>query len=228
MTHRAAVIAWAGGILGRALATEFSSGGYSVTGLRRSVEAQGGQNWREIACVLSNPEDCRSVVEAIAAAESAPVEVLILNAAHLSAAPFLELKYEHFEACWRACVAGAIGCLQGVLPAMLKRARGTIIFSGATASTRGSAGFAAFAAAKFALRGLAQSLAREYHPHGVHVAHVVLDGLVRGSPSVSRFGGREDRTLCPEEVARMYRLLCEQPRSSWTHELDFRPAEGTF
>jgi NAD(P)-dependent dehydrogenase (short-subunit alcohol dehydrogenase family) len=228
VTPRAAVIAGAGGILGHALAAEFSSGGYSVIGLRRSVEAQSGRSWREIACVLSDPEDCRSAVEAIAAAESAPVEVLILNAAHLSTAPFLELKYQHFEVSWRACVAGAIGCLQGVLPGMLKRERGTIIFSGATASTRGSAGFAAFAAAKFALRGLAQSLAREYHPRGVHVAHVVLDGLVRGSPSVARFGGREDRTLSPQEVARMYRHLCEQPRSAWTHEVDFRPAGGTF
>jgi NAD(P)-dependent dehydrogenase (short-subunit alcohol dehydrogenase family) len=222
------VIAGVGGVLGRALASEFGSAGYSVVGLRRTVAAENGRSWREVACALADPDDCRRAVGGIATAESAPVEVLILNAAHLVVAPFLELEYEDFDASWRVCVAGAIGCIQAALPGMLERGRGTIIFSGATGSTRGSARFAAFASAKFAVRGLAQSLARECQSHGVHVAHVVLDGLVSGSPSVAKFGGREDRTLAPAELARMYRVLCEQPRSAWTHEIDFRPAAGHF
>jgi NAD(P)-dependent dehydrogenase (short-subunit alcohol dehydrogenase family) len=183
--------------------------------------------WREIACDLADSHDCRRTLEAITA-EGTAVDVLILNAAHLVIAPFLELSYEDFDASWKACVAGAIGCLQGGLPGMLRRGHGTVIISGATGSTRGSAKFAAFACAKFGLRALAQSLAREYQSSGVHVVHVVLDGLLRGSASVERFGRRGDCTLSPEEVSRMYRVVCEQPHSAWTHEVDFRAAGGSF
>ena len=88
--------------------------------------------------------------------------------------------------------------------------------------------FAAFAAAKFGLRGLAQSLARELQPQGIHVAHVVLDGFLLGSPSVQRFGGPAPRTIDPAEVARAYRWLAEQNRSAWTHELVLRPNSERF
>jgi len=228
MSRRSAVIAGSGGVLGRALAREFAAEGYRVIGLRRQTYPSADAHaWRELACNLADPNDCRRSLETITS-EGTPIDVLILNAAHLVIAPFLDLSYEDFEASWKACVAGAIGCLQGGLPGMLRRGHGTVIISGATASTRGSAKFAAFASAKFALRALAQSLAREYQSSGVHVVHVVLDGLLRGSASVARFGGREDRTLSPEQVSRMYRLMCEQPHSAWTHEVDFRAVGGPF
>jgi NADP-dependent 3-hydroxy acid dehydrogenase YdfG len=118
--------------------------------------------------------------------------------------------------------------VQAVLPQMVRQRSGAIVISGATASTRGAARFAAFASAKFALRGLAQSLAREYHSKGVHVAHVILDGLLRGSPSATRFGSDKDDGIDPNQVAETYRWLAEQEASSWTHELDLRPSSEKF
>jgi len=103
-----------------------------------------------------------------------------------------------------------------------------VIFIGATASVRGSAKFAALAAAKFALRGFAQALARECQPQGVHVVHLVIDGLLRGSPSIARFGGSEARAIPPAEVARACRWLAAQPPSAWTHELDMRSSAERF
>ena len=138
------------------------------------------------------------------------------------------MKTADFEATWRTSVLGAVACAQAVLPGMVQCGRGALIFSGATASIRGAARFAAFAVAKFALRGLAQSLAREYHAQGVHVTHVVLDGLLRGSKSVARFGGRDKAAIDPTEVAKTYRWLAEQEQSAWTHELDLRPASEKF
>jgi NAD(P)-dependent dehydrogenase (short-subunit alcohol dehydrogenase family) len=111
---------------------------------------------------------------------------------------------------------------------MSARGRGTVIISGATASTRGTARFSAFAAAKFALRGLAQSLAREYQPAGVHVAHVILDGLLRGSKSVRRFGARDEDAMDPHAVALAFRQLAEQGSTAFTHEIDLRPHAGRF
>jgi NAD(P)-dependent dehydrogenase (short-subunit alcohol dehydrogenase family) len=103
-----------------------------------------------------------------------------------------------------------------------------LLFSGATASVRGSSGFSAFAASKFALRGLVQSLAREHQPRGIHVAHVLLDGLLLGSPSVERFGGQASKALVPDDIAKAYVWLAEQPPTAWTHELDMRHHEERF
>ena len=143
-------------------------------------------------------------------------------------APFLELAAADFESSWRAGVVSAAAAARAVLPGMLRERSGTILLTGATASLRGSANFAAFAVAKFGLRALAQSLAREYQPQGIHVAHVVLDGVLRGSGSAARFQLGDDRTLDPAAVARTYRQLAEQPRSAWTHELELRPASEKF
>ncbi len=221
MSAPVAVIAGSGGVLGRALRQEFSSS-HEIIGLRRgaSDEASG----REIHCDLSDP---LAVAAALKHCEQS-VELLIYNAARLVRGSFLELRPDDFEAAWRVSLLGAVACAQAVLPGMLARSRGVILISGASGSTRGSAGFSAFAAAKFALRGLAQSLARELQPQGVHVVHVVLDGLLAGSESVRLFGGSPDRTLDPREVAKAYRWLAEQPRTSWTQEIDLRHCEGKF
>ena len=112
--------------------------------------------------------------------------------------------------------------------AMLPRGRGTIIFTGATASLRGSAGFAAFAGAKHALRALAQSMARELWPHGIHVAHTVIDGAIDTEFIRSNFPERyamkaQDGILNPAHIAENYWHLHRQPRDAWTFELDLRP-----
>jgi NAD(P)-dependent dehydrogenase (short-subunit alcohol dehydrogenase family) len=129
-----------------------------------------------------------------------------------------------FERCWR------IGCFSGFLVGreaaqrMTPAGRGTIIFTGATASLRGGAGFVNLASPKFALRAVAQSLARELGPKGVHVAHVIIDGQIRSpryEPLLEERG--PDSLLEPDEIARTYLMLHRQQRSAWTFELDFRP-----
>jgi NAD(P)-dependent dehydrogenase (short-subunit alcohol dehydrogenase family) len=105
---------------------------------------------------------------------------------------------------------------------MLNQGSGTIIFSGATGSIRGGAGFAAFASPKFALRALAQSMAREFGPKGIHVAHVVLDGMIAQESALS------ESQLRPAAIAETYYQLHRQDRSAWTHELDLRPSSEKF
>jgi len=122
---------------------------------------------------------------------------------------------------------------QAVIPHMAARRQGMIILSGATAGLRGGANFSAFASAKFALRGLAQSLAREYGPKGVHVAHVVLDGLIDEPQTDRRFGAQASESqasgrMDPRSIAQAYLDLTRQEPSTWTHEMDLRPFSEKF
>ena len=116
------------------------------------------------------------------------IAVLVHNAAALLIKPFDETTADEFERVWRVACYGAFRCSRIVVPHMAARKAGAIILTGATAALRGGPKFAAFASAKFALRGLAQSLAREFGPQGVHVAHVVLDGLIDEPQTDARFG----------------------------------------
>ncbi|MEO0501075.1 MAG: SDR family oxidoreductase, partial [Pseudomonadota bacterium] len=116
---------------------------------------------------------------------------------------------------------------------MVPRGRGTILFTGATASMRGAAGFSAFAGAKHALRALAQSMARELGPQGIHVAHIVVDGMIDGKFARENFPDVEARLerqeiLSPDAIAEAYVMLRRQDRSAWTHELDLRPWTEAF
>ena len=210
-----ALVAGSGGVLGEALLQEFGGAGYTVAGLRRSD------------CNLADAAD---LAEALArqVERHGPVDVLLYNAGHLAIAPFLTLEPAAFEACVQAGPLGAANCARAVLPAMLARGAGSIVFTGATASLRGSAHFAAMAAGKAGLRGLAQALAREYQPQGIHVAHVVLDGLLGGSASVLKFGKPGGPVMAPRRVAAAYRALVEQPADCWAHEIDLRPAGEKF
>ena len=235
-----ALIVGAGGVLGQSLVAEFAAAGYAVGSVRRRAEvadapsapsAPNGPNdatriHRE-ACDLADPPAVEAAVARAVAALGAP-DVLVCNAAHLVVAPFQSLQAEDFETAWRVGVAGAAAAVRAVLPPMRASGGGCIVFSGATASQRGGARFAAFASAKFALRGLAQSLAREVQPEGIHVVHVVLDGVLRGSRSEARFAAPGAPLLEPQAVAALYRQLAEQPPSAWTHELDLRPAGERF
>lgn len=228
MTVKNVVIVGAGGVLGEAVGREFLAGGYAVVGLRREGSTTTGDTGcRIVSCDLQDPAEVQHTVTRLVA-ELGRIDVLICNTAQLVIAPFAELTASNFESVWRAGVVSAIGSVQSVLPTMIDQGSGAIIFTGATASTRGSAHFAAFASAKFALRGLAQSLAREYQPRGIHVVHVVLDGLLRGSASQTRFGGDAGNCIDPNQVAKTYRWLAEQHASAWTHEVDIRPSGENF
>ena len=221
------VIVGGGGVLGQALSNEFAAAGHEVMVLRRAAYGPANPKSQLLACDLGDPAQVHRTVAGISR-EQGPIDVLIHNAIQFKSAAFQELSVGDFEDAWLVGVAGAVAAAKAALPGMLLARRGTILFSGATAALRGSARWATLATAKFALRGLAQSLGREYQPLGVHVAHVVIDGLLKGSRSFRRFGGVEENAIDPADAARAYRWLAEQPRSAWTHEIDIRPYNEKF
>lgn len=162
-----------------------------------------------------------------------PVEVAIFNAGANFRASILDTPAEMFEKVWR------LGCYAGFLfgreaaRRMMPRGRGTILFTGATASMRGSAQFAAFAAAKGALRQVAQSMARELGPKNIHVAHVVIDGMIDNRRTRSRMAERvkdlpADGMLATDAIAELFWQIHAQPRSAWTFEADLRPWAEKF
>ncbi len=219
--------------LGESLAATFAGAGYDVVGLARTervaaaitsaVQAAGGAYTHRL-CDLTQPETVRDALGPLAD----DIDVLIYNAHALLIKPFADVALTEFEAIWRVCCGGAFTVSQLVLPGMLQRGRGTILISGATASIRGSAKFAAFASAKFALRGLAQAMARELGPKGVHVAHVVLDGAIDEPQTEQRFGAASGQRMAPAALAEAYLGLTRQPQTTWTHELDIRTSTERF
>jgi NAD(P)-dependent dehydrogenase (short-subunit alcohol dehydrogenase family) len=163
----------------------------------------------------------------------APIEVAVFNIGANVRFTVAETTERIYRKVWE--MGALAGFLMGreVAKAMLPRGRGTILFTGATASLRGSAGFAAFAGAKHALRALAQSMARELGPQGIHVAHVVIDGAIDTRFIAENFPERyarkaQDGILDPEHIAENYWQLHRQPRSAWTHEMDLRPWMETW
>ena len=162
-----------------------------------------------------------------------PLEVVVFNIGANVRYPIRETTARVFQKVWEmACFAGFLTGREAAR-VMVPRGRGTILFTGATASVRGRDGFAAFAAAKHGLRALAQSMARELGPEGLHVAHVVIDGPVDGVFIRENRDGvddllAQDAILKPQDIARNYVALHRQPRSAWTHELDLRPWRETW
>lgn len=220
-----AVIAGAGGALGPALVSALDRAGYQVAAIARSPGESGAATW--FRADLADAGEAGKAYDRILAGDTAPA-VLIYNAHRFVIESFEETSAECFETVWRTDTLGAFLAAKRVLPVMLNGGGGTVIFSGATASIRGSARFAAFASAKFALRGLAQCLAREYGGRGLHVAHVVIDGLIDGGHAQTRFGVAPEDCIAAEAVAATYLNLIAQPASAWTHELDVRPCNGKF
>jgi NAD(P)-dependent dehydrogenase (short-subunit alcohol dehydrogenase family) len=170
------------------------------------------------------------VVELFATIERdiAPIEALVFNIGANVNFPIRETTERVYRKVWE--MAALAGFLTGREAArvMVPRGKGTIIFTGATASIRGGAGFSAFAGAKFALRALAQSMARELGPQGVHVAHTIIDGAIDTAWIAENFPQRhalkdQDGILNPDHIAEAYWQLHIQPRDAWTHELDLRP-----
>ncbi|CAB3748783.1 SDR family NAD(P)-dependent oxidoreductase [Paraburkholderia solisilvae] len=196
----------------------------------RAIEADGG-------AALAAPGDVtkeRDIIDILSRIETlGTLEVGVYNAGNARWAPALELDSASFEDTWR------VGCLGGfmfgreVVRAMLPRGRGTILFTGATASLRGRPSFAAFSAAKAGLRMVSQSLAREFQPAGIHVAHVVIDGSIRGEKILTRLPELAEKKgpdglLDIDAIADAYWYLHQQHRSAWTHELDVRPFAESF
>jgi len=156
-------------------------------------------------------------------------EVLVYNAGAFQMGGVLEVSPAQFDKCFRANCAGAFYAAREVLPAMVEAGQGTILLTGATASLRGSARFSALAVGKFGLRALAQSMAREFGPQGIHVSHVIIDGQIN-TPSIREMmPDREEHTmLSPDAIAETYWQLHSQDRTAWTLELDLRPSVESF
>jgi len=226
------LISGAGEGLAASIATTFAQGGYDVVGLARSDRAaqhltrlvrEAGGAYTHAACDLTQPEQVGKALRPYLGRGS----VLVHNAAAFVMKPFAETTPAEFENAWRAATLGAFVVSQTVLPHMIARGSGTLIFSGATAALRGGAKFAAFASAKFAQRGLAQALAREYGPQGIHVAHAVIDGMIDAA-TTDRLAGPGSQRMDPAAIARAYLYLADQHPSAWTHELDLRPSSERF
>ena len=195
--------------------------------LAAEIAASGGRA-RGIACDARDEEAVATLFDRVER-EIAPVEVCVFNVGAQHRSPVLEMTARIYRQVWES--AAFAGFLVGREAArrMVPRGRGTIVFTGATASVRGGSGFASFAGAKHALRALAQSMARELGPRGIHVGHVVVDGMI-DSPAVRERFPEEtaalpgDGLLDPDHVAEAYWTLHAQPRDCWTFEMDLRPA----
>ena len=218
--------------LGASIAETFARAGHDVLGLsrtnrseqlKRRVEQSGGI-YTHLSCDITQPTEVAAALQP----HAGRIDVFVHNPHVLAIKPFEQTTAIEFEQAWRVACLGAMLAAQSVLPHMTARGEGAIILTGATAGIRGAAQFSAFASAKFALRGLAQSLAREFGPKGVHVAHVILDGLIDEAQTDQRFGPPQSARMEPDFVARTYLELASQHPSAWTHEMDLRPFSERF
>jgi Short-chain dehydrogenases of various substrate specificities len=218
--------------LGASIAETFARAGHDVLGLsrtnrseqlKRRVEQSGGV-YTHLSCDITQPTEVAAALQP----HAGRIDVFVHNPHVLAIKPFEQTTAIEFEQAWRVACLGAMLAAQSVLPHMTARGEGAIILTGATAGIRGAAQFSAFASAKFALRGLAQSLAREFGPKGVHVAHVILDGLIDEAQTDQRFGPPQSARMEPDFVARTYLELASQHPSAWTHEMDLRPFSERF
>lgn len=224
-----AVITGFGEGLGSVLAKQLLDAGYTVVGLSRFDRSsqEGNQGFYAQSCDVAKRESVAETFAQIRSDYGSP-RILVHNAAMLHIGDFLETEPDDFEQAWRTACYGAMLCAREVLPDMLDAGTGTMIFTGATASVRGGANFSAFASAKFALRGLAHSLARAYGPRGIHVVHALIDGVIWGDRAENRFCMEREQCMEPSEIADTYMHLIGQRPSSWTLEIDLRPSLETF
>jgi NAD(P)-dependent dehydrogenase (short-subunit alcohol dehydrogenase family) len=227
----------AGDATGSAIARRFAQEGYTVCVARRNEEALQSLlqhiHW-EGERALAFGLDARREEQVVSffnrvEAEHGPVEVVVFNVGGNVKFPILETTAQKYFKVWEMCAMAGFLVGREAAKVMLQRERGTILFTGATASTRGGAGFSAFAGGKAALRALAQSMARELGPKGLHIAHVIIDGLIDTAFTQEHFAQRvaeagPDGILNPDHIAEAYWYLHKQPRDAWTFELDLRPS----
>ena len=226
--------------LGAAIARRFGREGFAVLIAGRNAEklaateaALRAEGFTVASAVgdVSVAEDARRFVAE--AQKLGPLAVAVQNAGSNRPSPFLKLTEAEFEAHWREHALGAFQVAQAALPVLLARGEGSLFFTGASGSLRGKANFAPFASAKAALRNLAQSLAREFGPQGIHVGHVVVDGGIGGDRLLSRMPQLKDQRgpdglLNIDAIAEAYWAMHQQHRSAWTLELDVRPWAENF
>jgi len=240
-----AMIVGAGDFIGAAIARRFAAGGFTVCLGRRNgdklaplvdeIESRGGR--AHGFSLDARDEDqvtdrFRRIEE-----EIGPLDLVVFNVGGNVRFPILETTSRVYRKVWEMCAWAGFLCGREAARAMLPRERGSIFFTGATASLRGGSGYSAFAGGKFALRALAQSMARELGPRNLHVAHLVIDAAVdtawvremmRERRGIDPDTLPEDTLLDPDAVGETYWMLHQQPRSAWTFELDLRPFAETW
>ena len=235
-TPKAILVVGAGDATGGAIARRFAREGYIACVARRSADKleplvqairDAGGRAHGFGCYARDEAAVQALVAQIER-DIAPIEVAVFNIGANVRFQVVDTTERVYRKVWE--MAALAGFLVGreAAKVMLPRGRGTILFTGATASLRGGAGFSAFAGAKFALRALAQSMARELGPQGIHVAHMLIDGAIDTAFIKDNFPQRyalkeQDGILNPDHIAEAYWQLHLQPRSAWTQEMDLRP-----
>ena len=236
-----AILVGAGDAIGAAVARRFAKGGYTVCICRRDaaksqalvdeLEAEG----QEIRAFSVDARQEKEVQDLFARVENeiGPIEVCLFNAGSNVNKPLIETTEKLFFKAWElACYAGFLVGREAAR-VMVPRGKGTILFTGATASLRGGKGFAAFSAAKFGLRAVAQAMARELGPKNIHVVHLIIDAGVDSDAIHARMkaaSGIEAKDIPPDSltktksIAEAYWFAHQQAKDGWTHELDLRPA----
>lgn len=227
--------------LGAALARRFAAEGLSVVIAGRTAEklalvaddikANGGQVI-PVQADATDENSIRHIFEA-ATGEGMSLEIAVYNVDSNQSAPLLETTLEHFTALWRQNALGAFLFGREAARTMLPQGHGTVIFTGATASLRARPPFTAFAATKAGVRAIAQGMAREFGPRGLHVAHVVIDGVIDGDRARRHFSQYvenkgKDGLLQTDAIAESYWQLHKQHPSAWSHEIDLRPFKEPF
>jgi len=233
----AAIVAGVGPGTGAALSRAFAHEGYALGLLSRhressepvaeEIRARGGK----ALPIEADVTDRRSVQAAVAQIRRTlgPVTVLAHNVSGYGRGEFLQMDPDQIRQSFEANVMGAVHLAQAVIPDMLKAGHGFISLTGATAALRGKAGFAPLAIGKSGLRMLGQSLAREFHPKGIHVVHVIVDGQIDTPRLRAREPNRPNDTILPPSAIAEAVISClRQPRTAWSQEIDLRPSLETF
>lgn len=232
-----AIVAGVGPGLGASLARAFAREGYAVGLLSRRSESsqpvavQIRANGGKALVVPVDVTDRKAAIQAVdkMRAEVGAITVLAYNASGFGRGNFLDLDPEVIRQSIEVGTMGAVHLAQAVIPDMLKAGHGFISLTGATASLRGRAGFAPLAIAKSSLRILGQSLAREFHPKGIHVVHIIVDGQIETPRLRARTPDRPaDTTIPPDAIADAIIHAFRQPKNAWTHEIDIRPYVESF
>lgn len=235
----AVLVVGAGSATGSAIARRFGREGHTVCLARRNkrdpeagdaIAAEfraAGIDARSLTCDARDEAEVRGTIDRIEA-DIAPLDVVVFNVGGNVRFDITETTTRVFEKVWQMACLGGFLTGREAARVMIPRNRGTILFTGATASLRGAAGFSAFASAKAGLRMVAQSMARELGPKGIHVGHVVIDGAIETEFIAERFPDKyatreRDGILKPDQIAEAYWFLHNQHRSAWTFELDVRP-----
>jgi len=223
--YRTALIVGVGSGLSASLARLFAKNGMKIAlaarradGLAALAQEVGG---KAFACNAADPADVAKLFSGVEAAFGGP-DVVVYNASYRTRGPLVELVPEEVAKSIAVSAFGGFLVGQEAVKRMLPKHHGAVIFTGASASVKGYAQSAPFAMGKFALRGLAQSMARELQPQGIHVGHVVIDGGIRseGRPNPP---DKPDSMLDPDAIAQSYLHLLQQPRSAWAWEIELRP-----